>query len=67
MEEKSMPSPEDAAKSCVHHWMIDGKNNGVCKKCGAVKQFPSSWSPLTNHSAWSSKSAKSKNTASGGK
>jgi len=47
--------------------MIDGKNNGVCKKCGATRQFPSSWSPLTNHSAWSSKPVKAKNTAPGGK
>lgn len=29
---------------CIHHWLIDEKNFGVCKKCGANKQFQSgSW------------------------
>ena len=23
----------------AHHWVIDGSNLGVCKKCGAMKQF----------------------------
>ena len=25
---------------CVHHWVIDSANYGVCKKCHAGKQFP---------------------------
>jgi len=28
--------------ACVHHWVIDGRNHGVCKKCGAGQQF-SGW------------------------
>ncbi len=26
-------------EACIHHWLIDEKNFGVCKKCGASKQF----------------------------
>ncbi len=25
---------------CVHHWLIDLKDQGVCKKCGATRDFP---------------------------
>ena len=24
---------------CVHHWMIDSSNYGVCKKCKKTKDF----------------------------
>jgi hypothetical protein len=24
----------------AHYWVIDDKNLGVCKRCGAQKQFP---------------------------
>jgi len=24
---------------CVHHWMIDSCDKGVCKKCGKIKDF----------------------------
>ena len=24
---------------CVHHWLIDLCNKGVCKKCGATRDF----------------------------
>jgi hypothetical protein len=30
-------------KGCVHHWLIDAGNLGVCKKCGVSKQFCNSW------------------------
>ena len=30
-------------KECVHHWLINATNLGVCKKCGVSKQFCSSW------------------------
>jgi hypothetical protein len=30
-------------KECIHHWLIDERNSGVCKKCGVSKQFSSSW------------------------
>jgi hypothetical protein len=26
-------------KTCVHHWMIDNKNIGRCKKCGEIRDF----------------------------
>lgn len=25
---------------CIHHWIIDQAGHGVCKKCGAEKDFP---------------------------
>lgn len=25
---------------CIHHWVLDDMNHGVCIKCGAEKQFP---------------------------
>ncbi len=34
---------DDQPKACVHHWLIDEKNLGVCKKCGVVKRFSSAW------------------------
>jgi Fe2+ or Zn2+ uptake regulation protein len=24
---------------CVHHWILDSCDKGVCKKCGKVKDF----------------------------
>ena len=33
-------------KECVHHWLIDVHNLGVCKKCGESKQFCSSWGTI---------------------
>ncbi len=30
-------------KECIHHWLIDERNSGVCKKCGVSKQFSGSW------------------------
>jgi hypothetical protein len=33
-------------KECIHHWLIDASNLGVCKKCGASKQFCSSWGTI---------------------
>ena len=31
---------DKALKKCVHYWVIDIENMGICKYCGAVKQFP---------------------------
>jgi hypothetical protein len=33
------PASCDQGQSCVHHWMIDQTNHGVCKKCGSAQQF----------------------------
>jgi hypothetical protein len=30
-------------EGCVHHWIINEKNFGTCKKCGASKFFPTTW------------------------
>jgi carbonic anhydrase len=30
----------DDGKECIHHWVPNDKNFGICKKCGAKKQFP---------------------------
>jgi len=31
---------DSVSKQCVHYWIIDIENKGICKYCGAVKQFP---------------------------
>jgi hypothetical protein len=33
------PSSLDGCKKEAHYWIIDDKNLGVCKRCGARKQF----------------------------
>jgi hypothetical protein len=30
---------QDECTAKAHYWVIDGKNFGVCKNCGAKKQF----------------------------
>jgi len=25
--------------SCVHHWILDSRNIGTCRKCGAIRNF----------------------------
>jgi len=46
----------DDCKQCIHHWLIDERNFGVCKKCGAGKQFSCSWSATSIQKAWGNKS-----------
>jgi len=48
---------ENNGVECIHHWLIDHMNLGVCKKCGSIKQF-SHWGSVSNHRAWCSKPAK---------
>lgn len=44
MENERGTVHEGDREECIHHWLIDEKNFGVCKKCGASKQFFSgSW------------------------
>jgi len=34
--------PQARAKlpgECVHHWDVDGRDVGTCRKCGEVRQF----------------------------
>ena len=25
---------------CIHHWIVNNDNHGICKKCKARRQFP---------------------------
>lgn len=34
---------DDDFSKCIHHWLIDARNFGVCKKCGDSKQFCCWW------------------------
>lgn len=44
VENKPMTVHESNLGVCIHHWLINAKNFGVCKKCGEGKQFSSgSW------------------------
>lgn len=35
------------SKMCVHYWMIDSNERGVCKKCGKEKDFSEPLGRLT--------------------
>jgi len=39
MENKCKTDHDDDCKECIHHWLIDARNFGVCRKCGDSKQF----------------------------
>ena len=45
-----------------HHWDIDSHNRGVCRKCGAEKQWPRHAS-LLHGNAWPHKAKASRNRA----
>ena len=49
---------DDDCKQCIHHWLIDQRNLGVCRKCGAGKQFSGSWSAVSIQKAWCNRSSK---------
>jgi hypothetical protein len=40
MAEKGGTSHSDACKQAAHYWILNDKSFGICKKCGAQKQFP---------------------------
>jgi len=49
MTEKDETSDIDACKQAAHYWILNDKSLGICKRCGAQKQFPvgvSSWQNL---------------------
>jgi hypothetical protein len=33
----------DSECACVHYWILDRDNFGVCNKCGVKKYFPVCW------------------------
>jgi predicted transglutaminase-like cysteine proteinase len=37
-KELEMEHPEEC-KGKAHYWVLDAKNLGTCKRCGAKKQF----------------------------
>ena len=44
MENKHVKAQASNCELCIHHWLINERNFGVCKKCGETKQFSSgSW------------------------
>jgi hypothetical protein len=40
MTKKRETSQSDACKKVAHHWILNDESLGICKKCGAQKQFP---------------------------
>jgi hypothetical protein len=42
MESEHVTQHDVHSEICIHHWLINEKNFGVCKKCGESKQFSSS-------------------------
>lgn len=53
MESEYSTLASDQYKACVHHWLIDAENLGVCKKCGVTKQFCGWWDAALIRKAWS--------------
>jgi len=49
---------DDDCIQCIHHWLIDAMNLGVCKKCGESKHFCSTWSATSIQNAWHRRSGK---------
>jgi len=46
MTQKGETSHSDICKEAAHYWVLDDKSLGMCKRCGAQKQFlvgVSSW------------------------
>jgi len=58
---------KENCNECIHHWVIDQRNFGICRKCGAGKQFLHSWSAVGIQKAWGNTSSKSKHNVAGTK
>ena len=63
MEQEQSPASSDPDQPCVHHWVIDQSNLGVCKKCGSVRQFCRSWEQAVSRFAWSTRANKPSGSA----
>jgi hypothetical protein len=40
MAKKRETHHSDTRKEAAHYWILNDKNFGICKNCGAQKQFP---------------------------
>jgi hypothetical protein len=57
----------DNGKECIHHWLINATNFGVCKKCAASKQFCGSWNTASVQSVLYPRSGKVQHGVPGSK
>jgi hypothetical protein len=53
VQKKPGPPSSDQHEACVHHWIINAENLGVCKKCGSAKQFSGWCDAALIRKAWS--------------
>ena len=67
MDNKSEAIHDDDCGQCTHHWLIDERNLGSCKKCGESKQFSGSWSALSLQKSWCSRAGKAQPNVQGTK
>jgi len=58
MSEDNGSTKNDDCKGCIHHWLIDSHNLGVCKKCGASLDFSVLRNSYANYRSSYSKPAK---------
>ncbi len=64
MENEQGTAKDAEHESCIHHWLINEKNFGVCKKCGESKQFFSgSWYDASIRKTAYSRSSKGQQNA----
>ncbi len=58
---------DDDCQECIHHWLIDERNFGVCKKCGESKQFCHWWEAASFQMGRGTKSSKVQHNVPGTK
>ena len=65
MVDKCETAREDDGQQCIHHWLIDSKNLGVCKKCGERRQFRCWWEVASHERAGGIKFSRARRNAAG--
>lgn len=65
MVDKCETVHDEDCQECIHHWLIDARNLGVCKKCGESKQFCSWWEAASRQRAGGIKFRKAQRNAAG--
>jgi hypothetical protein len=58
---------DDTSQQCIHHWLIDARNLGVCKKCGESKQFCCWWEAASRQRSRGTRSGKLQHNLAGAK